>query len=184
MTTELEREFGRLILHDSVAHPSLGRVHVHVDGAPLDPSDLALMDQSGWRALSQGQGWPQTFMDRLSQLVDDWLRGSDRKELLLLARSPGPNQEDFRPAELFQKWLDEERLGRLNALTADFDETRPLAHYYALNHALRAVLSAVGHTAAMPSAYRASTSRSYTPENISDPPDPTMQDDDISSWLA
>ena len=120
MTTELEREFGRLILHDSVAHPSLGRVHVHVDGAPLDPSDLALMDQSGWRALSQGQGWPQTFMDRLSQLVDDWLRGSDRKELLLLARSPGPNREDFRPAELFQKWLDEERLERLKRSDGGF----------------------------------------------------------------
>ena len=184
MTTELEQEFERLILHDPVAYPSLGKVYVHIDGAPLDPADLTLMDQSGWRALSQGQGWTQSFMDRLSQLVDDWLSGSDRRELLSLARTPGSDEENFRPAELFRKWLDRERLGRLNALTADFDEIRPLAHYYAMSHALRAVLSAVGHTEAMPSIHWDSASSPIPEIAVSPNSDTTMQDDDISSWLV
>ena len=80
MTTELKREFGRLIHHDPVAHPSLGHLYPHIDGVPLNPAELALMDQSGWRTLSQNQGWTQPFMERLSQLVDDWLSGSDRRE--------------------------------------------------------------------------------------------------------
>ena len=123
-------------------------------------------------------------MDRLTQLVNDWLSGSDRKELLSLARLPASDDEDFRPADLFLRWLDEKRLGRLNELTADFDETRPLAHYYALSHALRAVLSAVAHTEAVPFDYWETRSRSSTVEDVVQSSDTTPLDDDIASWLA
>lgn len=184
MTTELERQFGRLIVDDQVIHPSLGNVYTHAGGKPLDPADLALMDPSGWYALSQSQGWTQPFMDRLTQLVNDWLSGSDRKELLSLARSTAWSYEDFRPAELLRKWLDEERLGRLNALTTDFDETKPLAHYYALSHALRAILSAVAHTSTMPSIHWETASRSSLVENASQISDTPPLDDDIASWLV
>ena len=184
MTTELERKFGSLIVHDPVVHPSLSEAPIYVRGKLLEPADLALMDQSGWRALSQTQGWTQPFMDRLTQLVNDWLSGSDRKELLSLARSPASDDEDLRPAELFRRWLDEKRLGRLNELTADFDETKPLAHYYALSHALRAVLSAVAYTEAVPSDYWETASRSLNVENVAQSPDTPPLDDDIASWLA
>ena len=106
------------------------------------------------------------------------------ENLLSLARAPRSDTENFRPAELFQKWLDEERLGRLNALTADFEETKPLAHYYALSHALRAVLSAVDHNEAMPSVHWDSTSSPNYASHTLLNPDTKMQDDDIASWLT
>lgn len=184
MTTELEREFGHLMVDDQAVYPNLGKVYIQVGGKPLGPGDLALMDPAGWHSLSQNQGWTQPFMNRLTQLVDDWLGGSDRRELLSLARSPASDREGLRPAELFRIWLDEERLGRLDALTTDFDETKPLAHYYALSHALRVVLSAVAHTRAMPSVHWETAFRASTVEDAPQTSDTPALDDDIASWLA
>lgn len=183
MTTELERTFGSMIVHDQVAHPSLSKAPIYVGGESLEPVDLALMDQSGWRTLSQKQGWNQPFVDRLTQLVNDWLSGSDRKELLSLVRLHKSDDEEFRPAQLLVSWLDEKRLGRLNELTADFDETKPLAQCYALNHALRAILSAVAHTEALPSNHW-DTFRSSNVEDTLQSFDTMPLDDDIASWLA
>ena len=184
MTTQLERELGRNIVLDAMAHPSLDQPHLRMGGKPLDPVDLAMMDQSDWRALSQSQGWTQPFMEQLAQLANEWLHGSDRKELLALARSPASDHHDPHPADLFLRWLDEERLGRLNVLTANFGETRSVAHYYALNHALRAILTAVNHTAAIPSTYWEIAARSSNAEKNEPISDPTSLDENISSWLA
>ena len=184
MATELERTFGNLMIHDQVVYPYPNTAPIYVGGKPLDPADLALMDQSGWRTLSQSQGWTQPFMDRLAQLVDDWLGGSDRRELLSLARSPASDDGEFRPADLFLRWLDAERLGRLNELTADFDETKPLAHYYALSHALRTVLSAVDYTEAIPLSHWETTYRSSNVEDAPQISDTPPLDDEIASWLA
>ena len=183
MTKELEREFGRGIFLDETVHTSHGRERLLMEGKLLDFDDLAMMDQSGWRALSQNQGWSQPFMESLAQLAHHWLRGSDRKELLALARSPAQNHRDFRPAELFRRWLDKERLGRLHMLTADFGETRSVAHYYALSHALRAILTAVDYTAAVQSTSWEIAARSSIAEDNERNPEPAALSEDVSSWL-
>ena len=87
------------------------------EAVEFEPVDLVLLDVSGWRGLARGMGWDEEYLRSFDDLVDRWLVGGDRRDLLNMARSrvaSGSGSVDFE--DLAVCWLDQDRVGRLVAL--------------------------------------------------------------------
>ena len=160
---------------------------IEVGGEKVDVVALVLMPQSGWRDLSQRLGWEPAFLGCLDGIVEDWLGGTDRRELLALARNTrAPSALQSAHRELLALWLNEKRMERLELLTEALGHNRHFAHCYALSHAWRELVAALDHTNAMPAVEPSKPPA--LPDNddagAEQDTDTPVADADIVSWLA
>ena len=122
--------------------------------AEFEPVDLVLLDVSGWRGLATGMGWDRARLRSFDDLVDRWLVGGDRRELLDMAMSQaesGSGSVDFE--DLAAGWLDQNRLGRLVALINESGYELPMYPLcYSLRKAFTVVDIAIEHVNARSSA--------------------------------